>query len=149
MKTVFDQNLRAHLISRIQLLNEESKPEWGKMNVFQMSRHCSIWNDWVLGKSKQKHKQSFIGKIFGKIALKTTLKDDKPMGKNMPAGIFVVKEKEGNLNIQKEVWTSQIAEYSHFSNEGFVHDFFGRMSKEQIGIFVYQHMDHHLRQFGV
>jgi hypothetical protein len=39
--------------------------------------------------------------------------------------------------------------YANYSNPGFVHDFFGKMTDEQIGIFAYKHADHHLRQFGV
>lgn len=36
-----------------------------------------------------------------------------------------------------------------FNNPDFIHGLFGKMSKDQIGIFVCKHYDHHLRQFGV
>ncbi|WP_448634870.1 DUF1569 domain-containing protein [Pedobacter panaciterrae] len=42
-----------------------------------------------------------------------------------------------------------IADFENFSNDKFIHDFFGKMTREQIGIFVYKHSDHHLRQFNV
>jgi len=42
----------------------------------------------------------------------------------------------------------QVADYAHFSNTGFIHDFFGKMTREEIGILAYKHLDHHLRQFG-
>jgi hypothetical protein len=84
------------------------------------------------------------------MALKNNTKDDKPISKNMPAGkAFTVKEKEGDLKIQKAIWTNQIIGYENFSNDEFIHDFFGKMTKEQIGVFAYKHNDHHLRQFNV
>jgi len=149
MKTVFDETLRAELISRINLLDENSRAQWGKMNVYQMLKHCTLWEEWVLGKSNLKYKQSFIGLIFGKIALKSSVKDDKPMERNIPAGReFIVREKDGNIELQKKKWIALIDDYANFSNHDFIHDFFGKMTKDQIGIFAYKHTDHHLRQFN-
>jgi hypothetical protein len=87
MKTIFDRATRDELITRVSALDEKSKPHWGKMNIYQMTRHCTVWDEWILGKN--------------------------------------------------------------YSNEDFIHDFFGKMTKEQIGVFAYKHTDHHLRQFGV
>jgi hypothetical protein len=150
MKTIFDKTTRDELISRINSLDENSKAQWGKMNVYQMAKHCSIWDAWVLGKNNTTYKQEFLGRIFGKMALKSNTKDEKPLGKNMPAGkAFTVKEKDGNVEAQQKIWMNLIAEYENFSNPGFIHDFFGKMTIEQIGVFAYKHTDHHLRQFNV
>ncbi len=70
MKTLFDPAVRAELLHRMQALSKDSKATWGKMNVFQMIKHCNTWNDWVLGKGKYTghvYKQDFLGKIFGKM----------------------------------------------------------------------------------
>ena len=150
MKTIFEKSTRDELIDRINTLNDNSNPLWGKMNIHQMTKHCTIWCEWVLGKNDPVYKQEFLGRIFGKLALKSNTKDNKPISKNMPAGKgFTIKEKEGDLQIQKTIWTNLIADFEQFSNDKFIHDFFGKMTKEQIGIFVYKHNDHHLRQFGV
>lgn len=153
MKTVFDKLIQDELTNRIELLNESHKPIWGKMNVFQMARHCTNWGEWVQGTGKYTdhiYKQDFFGKLFGKAALKSNTKNDKPMAKHMPAGIHVIKEAElGDLAAEKARWVGLIAAYTHFSNDRFIHDFFGKMSNEQIGIFSYKHFDHHLRQFGI
>ncbi|PKA99224.1 uncharacterized protein DUF1569 [Flavobacteriaceae bacterium MAR_2009_75] len=149
MKTIFDQNTRTELIKRIEKINENSKTEWGKMNVFQMLKHNTYWNGWIIGKDKHTYKQEFIGKIFGKIALRKMIKDEKPFGKNIPTSSqFKAKDFNGDLEKEKNEWISLIKEYENYNNPNFVHDFFGKMTKEQIGILVYKHCDHHLRQFG-
>jgi hypothetical protein len=152
MKTIFDKAMRSELINRVHSLDENSEALWGKMDVRQMLRHCTIWNDWVLGRDKFgddfKYRQEFLGLIFGKMALKGMVKDDRPIKKNMPAGQFVIKDKGGDVDLHKKIWIEQIAAYEHYSNPAFVHDFFGRMTVDQIGIFAFKHMDHHLRQFS-
>ena len=150
MKTIFDLATREELIQRIGLLKKDGKPVWGKMNAYQMTKHNTIWNEWVLGKNNFVYKQEFLGKLFGKMALRSNTKDDKPISKNMPAGkTFIVQEKEGNFQKEISTWIEQILAYENFSNDNFIHDFFGKMTKEQIGIFAYKHNDHHLRQFNV
>lgn len=150
MKTIFDPIIRAELKQRIQTIHENNKPQWGKMNVFQMAKHNTKWNDWLLGNGQFVYKQEFLGKLFGKMALKSTTKNDKPMDKNIPTGKnFVVKEKDIDLNENKAKWIKQIDTFENYKNDGFIHDFFGKMSIEEIGIFVYKHNDHHLRQFGL
>lgn len=54
MQTIFDKTTRDELIRRIDLLNENSKAEWGTMNVYQMLRHCTRWEEMMKGKVKFK-----------------------------------------------------------------------------------------------
>ena len=150
MKTIFDKNIREELIKRIEQINISNKPEWGKMNVSQMLKHNTYWNGWILGKDPHTYKQAFLGKVFGKIALKKMIKDEKPFDKNIPTSDqFKVKETTADLESEKSVWISLIKEYKNYDNPNFVHDFFGKMTREEIGILVYKHTDHHLRQFGI
>lgn len=153
MKNIFDIEQRALIEKRIQLLTVESQPLWGKMDIYQMLIHCRRWSDWIHGKGefeRHTYKQDFLGKLFGKMALKNTIKNDRVMGKNLPAGLLTIKDKQSyDISIEKARWIQSVKEYEDFGNERFIHDFFGKMTKEQIGIFVYKHFDHHLRQFGV
>lgn len=82
MKSIFDQQTRDELINRVNSLNTGSKAQWGKMNVYQMVRHCSLWEDMMQG--KQKYKQAFIGRIFGKMALRKVMKEESPLARNTP-----------------------------------------------------------------
>lgn len=64
MKTVLDRNTREELISRIHSLNENAKALWGKMNIYEMLKHCSKWDDMIMGRIQVK--PMFPGKLFGK-----------------------------------------------------------------------------------
>ncbi len=150
MKTIFDKEVTDELISRIEKLTDKHSPQWGKMNVNQMVAHMNIWNEWVLGKNELPHKQGFLGKLIGKRMLKRDTRDDSPMARGMPAGKgFTVKEHVQDLPKQKDRWIELVRELSHYQDHYFLHDFYGYMTREQIGIFVYKHSDHHLRQFKV
>lgn len=149
MKTIFDSSSRQALIERIDALNENSPAQWGHMNVCQMVKHCSMFDEWIQGKSSPVYKQAFIGRILGKIALKGLLKDEAPMKRNMVTiAAFKIKEQTGDIPALKARWISTVRAYEHFFNPGFVHTFFGKMSNEEIGLLVYKHTDHHLRQFN-
>src|SRR4051812_3407867 len=74
MKSIFDKTTRDELTSRINLLHDNSAALWGKMNVYQMVRHCRLWEEMIQG--NQKHPRAFAGLIFGKMALKNVLKDE-------------------------------------------------------------------------
>lgn len=150
MKTIFDKSTREELINRISSLNGNCNVQWGKMNIFQMVKHNTNWNNWILGKDDHSYKQVFIGKVFGKMALQKMIKDEKPIDKNVPTSSqFKIKEANGDLEVEKLKWVSLTETYENYDNPDFIHDFFGRMTKEQIGILAYKHADHHLRQFGV
>ncbi len=147
MKSIFDKTTRDELIKRINSLNEGSIAQWGRMNVYQMVKHCRLWEEMM--QDKQNLKRAFAGKIFGRMALKTVLKDDKPLKRSTPTiPSLVIKEAAGDMVSEKAKWVANIEQYANFSNPNFVHVFFGRMTKEQIGQMVYKHIDHHLRQFN-
>jgi hypothetical protein len=73
---------------------------------------------------------------------------DEPIKKGLPTvPAFKIKE-QIDFNLEKTKWIALLNEYEHFSNDGFMHPFFGAMTKEHTGYIVYKHIDHHLRQFN-
>ena len=146
MKSIFDKTVRDEVIGRINLLNATNTAQWGKMNLYQMLTHCTLWEEMM--QSKQHYPRMWMGRLFGKMALQRVLKDEAPLQRSTPTvSALVIKERDGNIEIQKAAWISAIKGYEHFSNKNFVHVFFGKMTEEQIGYMVYKHIDHHLRQF--
>ncbi|MES2516027.1 MAG: DUF1569 domain-containing protein [Bacteroidota bacterium] len=146
MKTIFDKATTEEVINRINTLDDNSKAQWGKMDVYQMLKHCTLWEDMM--QSKQNLKRPLISYIFGKMALKAVLKDESPLRRSTPTIPELVITNKGDVAFQKAEWIARIRQYEYFSNAHFVHVFFGRMTQEQIGYMVYKHMDHHLRQFN-
>ena len=149
MKSIFNKADQVEIIGRIDALTENSKPEWGKMTVEQMVKHCTLCEEYYQGKFPVK--RSFLGRLIGQMALASTLKpDSKGLQKNAPtASAFLVTQQVKDLANQKRNWKVLMESYNHYPNEYFPHWFFGKMTKEQLGQFVYIHCDHHLTQFGV
>ncbi|HSN09252.1 MAG TPA: DUF1569 domain-containing protein [Hanamia sp.] len=146
MKSILDSETREEIINRINSLDTGCEHQWGKMTVGQMIKHCTLCEELYLGKVKLK--RVFLGRIFGKVALKKLLSDDRPIGKNSPTDPFLrVVENVDELEPHKQKWIALIKEYETHNTESF-HPFFGKMTMEQLGQMSYKHNDHHLRQFG-
>ncbi len=146
MKTIFDKSTVAELIGRIDTLSPQSNAQWGKMDAFQMLRHCNLSEEMFLG--KKKYDRLFIGRLFGKMALGGILKDSQPMKKNQPTHPEFKIKGTGDFDAERQKWITLLKGYENFSNRDFTHPFFGPMTKEQIGSYVFKHNDHHLRQFN-
>jgi hypothetical protein len=147
MKTIFDKITKDQLVFRINSLDEKCKAQWGKMNAYQMVKHCRLWEEMM--QSKVNLKRVFIGRIFGRLALKTVLGNENPLKRSTPTvPSLIIKETKGIFEVEKALWISNIEKYSTFDNQNFQHVFFGKLTKEQIGQMVYKHIDHHLRQFN-
>ncbi|MDB5157417.1 MAG: hypothetical protein JWR50_2124 [Mucilaginibacter sp.] len=147
MKSIFDKPTRDELIIRIKTLNQNSTSQWGKMNIYQMLKHCTLCEEMYLGQAV--YPRQFIGRLLGKMALKSLTKDETPMGKNAPTSdSFKIKLVAGNVLDERDKWITLVEEYGNYNNPEFAHWFFGKMTKEQVGYLAYKHTDHHLRQFN-
>jgi hypothetical protein len=147
MKTTFDKTTRDELISRINTLNKDSKAQWGKMNIYQMLKHCTLWEEMIL--NKVHCKRSFLGRFFGKMALRGFIKDESPVRRSTPTSPELkVNESTGDVAAEKKKWLTLLEGHVNYSDPYFVHPFFGKMTKKQVGYLDYKHIDHHLRQFN-
>lgn len=149
MKNFNEEVTVKEIIGRINQLKPDSKAQWGKMTVSQMLAHCAIALETTLGDTKLK--QLFMGKLFGKMALKTTL-GPKPWRRSLPtAPSFVVIDPK-IFDQEKERLLAQISRFTKTKSEEIIkteHPFFGMMTAEQWYQLTYRHLDHHLSQFGV
>jgi hypothetical protein len=102
------------------------------------------------GKKPIQIQSGFLGFLFGKMVLKRMINNDKPFDRNIPTSDqFKIQETSGDIESEKKKWIALIHDYENYSNPAFIHDFFGKMTKEQIGRLAYKHTDHHSRQFNV
>ena len=145
METIFNKQTLDGLIKRIDAVSADSKSQWGKMNAYQMLKHCTMSEEMYLGKTR--YDRLFIGRLFGKMALGGILKNGDPMKKNQPTHADMKITGSGDAAAEKQRWITLLQQYQQFNNN-FVHPFFGKMTKDQVGHYVFKHTDHHLRQFG-
>jgi hypothetical protein len=149
MKSLFNPVDSQEIIDRINRLDVDMKPLWGRMNVAQMLAHCQQPLKVAYGEAKGT--QSFVGKLFGRLAKKQLL-SGKPMKRNLPTDkTFLiadsrefVKEKEQLIALVKKFQTGGPAILSKDP-----HPFFGKLTVEEWDQLSWKHLDHHLQQFGV
>ncbi len=150
MKNIFKAQTINELADRIEQITMNSTPQWGKMNVYQMLKHCTENEKLMLREAT--YKRRFIGRIFGKMALKSSIKDEAPLARNSPTHPALKFTGNGDVEQQKKEWLEVLVKYptkKATDYKDFVHPFFGKMESEQISRLAYKHIDHHLRQFGV
>lgn len=134
---------------RINKLTPESQRQWGTMNVAQMLAHCNAALNSVT--SGGQDKQSFIGKIFGKWA-KKSFTEGKPFKQNLPTAKGFIVTDQRDFNREKQELLEQLSKVEKNGKamvDGRVHAFFGKMSVNEWALLMHNHLDHHLRQFGV
>jgi len=131
MKNSFDARDKDEFIARINKIQADTKPQWGKMNAGQLFAH----KKWLLTK--------FV---------KNAVVSDKPYAKNgRTAPEFLIKE-DKNFDQEKQRLvayinkTQQLGE-KHF--DGKESTSFGKLTVSEWNNLFSKHLEHHLNQFGV
>ena len=141
------------LIDKLNYLEEEASPKWGKMNSFQMINHCNNFIEVSLGNQKISLWTRLFGRLFGKLFLKylksldfdinkypknsKTLKEFKPF--NLDESFLSQKNRlTENLNIVKEL-------KPHYT----FHNIYGNIETNLFKKLVYFHTSYHFNQFGI
>lgn len=150
MKNIFTPEVTTEVIARINKLQPDSKPNWGKMSAAQVMAHCCVTYEMVY--ENHHPKPNALLRIMLKAFVKNAVVSEKPYKKNgQTAPQFLIKEQrvfedEKNRLIQYIEKTQQLGE-SHF--DGKENLSFGPLNKTQWNNLFYKHLDHHLTQFGV
>ncbi len=147
-KSLFEPQVFQELSARIDKLNANSSPQWGKMNVEQMLNHCSAQMQILLGEKELK--SNFLLRLFGKFIKKKIL-SGAPTRKNSPTAKELLpsnvqsfdQEKAKTLALMQKMVQRQA------SFEGYKHPFFGTMTADECGKITWNHLDYHLGQFNV
>lgn len=149
MDSLLDNSVHATVVDRINKLSLHSERQWGKMEVAQMMAHCC--EAFKVPLSETPLKLSLLGKLVG-WAFKAKLYDDSPWKQGLPtAPNFIIKDKRV-FDAEKERLMGFVTQFhsNNIHNIGnYPHPVFGAFTKDQWGMAMYKHLDHHLRQFGV
>ncbi len=150
MKDVFNKSVSQELIERINSLEIDTKPLWGKMSLGQMLAHCNVTYELVY---ERKHPvPNGFKKWMLKMFVKNIVVGDKPYKKNSRTAPEFLMTSEKDFQKEKERLISHIEKTqqlgaSHF--EGKESHSFGKLSAKEWNNMFYKHLDHHLNQFGV
>lgn len=149
METLFSKDTLDKSIERIQKIQSNQQPLWGKMNPSQMMDHCSETMKVARG---QKHiNRIFLSYVMGSL-LKKSFYNDKPVPKNSPTHKSFIVTTTTELEKSKKELIDHLTAFQAGGVEKCTdapHAFFGKLTKEQWGMGMYKHLDHHLKQFGV
>ena len=149
MRNIFTSEVTSEVINRINHLDENSKPQWGKMNVGQMLAHCNVSYEFVYDDIHKKP-NPVMGLVL-KLLVKKIVVSETPFKHNeRTAPAFLMtgekdfsKEKERLINYINK--TQALGE-EHFDGKESIS--FGKLSKTEWNNMFYKHLDHHLNQFG-
>jgi hypothetical protein len=150
MKNVFEPAVVDEITDRIAHLRPDSERQWGKMSVAQMLAHCSATIGMAEGKVTPP--RILLGRLLGPLAKKSLILNGEPMRRNS------MTEKSALVTDERDFAVERLRLLK--SLDGFVsggpgkctkhpHFFFGPLTPVEWAALMYQHLDHHLRQFGV
>ena len=150
MKNIFDANVSAEYIERINQLSPESQPLWGKMSVGQMLAHCNVAYEMVYT-DKHPKPNALMGFII-KLAAKNMVVSEKPFKKNGRTAPQFLMTEEKEFEAEKArlidfIKKTQQLGAEHF--DGKESHSFGKLTKQEWNNMFAKHLDHHLSQFGV
>lgn len=149
MKNLFQLENKEEIVSRINKLTPNSQKKWGKMDVAQMMAHCSAAFEVAL--SERKRPRVFLGYLFGRMAKKQFVYSTE-YTKNSPTDSTFKIVDTRDFEKEKARLLSFIDRFYHFGPEGIheaMHPFFGKMTGLEWAQLKYNHLHHHLSQFGV
>jgi Protein of unknown function (DUF1569) len=150
MKNMFDAATVNEVKVRLALLRPESARQWGKMNAAQAMAHCVAGMELATG--ERRPPRVFIGRVLGPLIKPIAFKEHQPMRRNSPTVPGLVITDERDLEMERQQLSAIIDRFVAAGSAGcstHPHSFFGKLTPEEWSAWMYKHLDHHLRQFGV
>jgi hypothetical protein len=149
MSTLADSEVRAICRERVQRLDSNAKPKWGRMTARQMVCHLNDSFRVAMGQKYASPASNLLQRTLIKwVALRTPVR--------WPPGVPTRPEiEQGVGGTPPAEWDRDRAEllelidaFAEWETFG-EHPVFSKMSQRDWLTWGYRHVDHHLRQFGV
>ena len=150
MKNLFEVPTANEVKERIAQLSPDSERVWGKMNPAQALAHCAAAMEMALGQKLPP--RIWIGWLLGPIAKKSMIVNEKPMPRNSTTDQSLVVSDERDFVLERQRLLEFIDDFAAGGPAVCTkhpHFFFGPLTPVEWAALMYQHLDHHLRQFRV
>jgi hypothetical protein len=139
------------IVARMEQLNSDTKPKWGKMTIGQMMAHCCVPYEYVYAEDKYA-KPGKLKQWILSLFLKGTVVGEKPYKKNSPTAPDFQQKENKDFEAEKKRLIGFITK----AQQDGVDFYMGRESNSFVALtaeewnnMYYKNLDHHLRQFGV
>jgi Protein of unknown function (DUF1569) len=150
MPTLFENECRTELLARLERLDPEHPPQWGRLSAPQMVTHLGDQMRLTLGDVPWSPVRKRCPWRYPGIKQATLYVLPWPKGGIQgPEEAFVTQP--GDWSMDVAALEELVARFVARSPSGTwpAHPFFGPLSGRQWGVFCFRHFDHHLSQFGV
>jgi hypothetical protein len=152
MKNLFEAARVEEVKTRMAQLRPDSERQWGKMDPAQALAHCSLAMEMATATGENCPPRVLIGRLLGPLAKKSVIVNGTPMRRNSMTDKSVVVTDERDFGVERQRLRESIDRFAA-GGPGICtkhpHFFFGPLTPVEWATLMYQHLDHHLRQFGV
>jgi hypothetical protein len=152
MKNLFEAADVEEVKGRLAQLRPDSERQWGKMNPAQALAHCSAALEMAMATGETAPKRILIGRLLGRLAKKAMLVNGAPMRRNSSTDKSLLVTDEREFAAERQQLCTSIDRFAA-GGPGICtkhpHFFFGPLTPQEWATLMYQHLDHHLRQFAV
>ncbi|PRY85939.1 DUF1569 domain-containing protein [Mongoliibacter ruber] len=148
-KSILDPEVVEDVIARGSRLNVADTANWGKMSATEMLAHCNLAHQSIL-KAPPAEKSGGWKKWIAKIIFLHVMKEFPKGARGAERFDMKGKVDVALFEEEKSKFVHIIGKYSRLDHKlaGY-HPRFGALNHREWGIFVWRHVDHHLRQFGL
>ncbi|RYY58030.1 MAG: DUF1569 domain-containing protein [Chitinophagaceae bacterium] len=147
---IFTAEVAETIISRIDKINPDTKPLWGKMNASQVLAHLNVAYDSTF--TDIHPTPNFIQRLFIKAFAASMVVGNKPYPKNGPTAPWFKITGDRDFEAEKKKLLAYIRSTAAKGEawfEGKKNKSFGVLTANQWNTMFYKHLEHHLTQFGV
>lgn len=148
MPSLADAATRTAIIARVNALQPDTTPKWGKMNAPQMMAHCADALRMAYGDLPCAPKDVPIARIG---VVKWLILNVLPFPKGSPTAKELISRAPSEWGAERGEFLALIERFEKEKARVAwpAHPLFGPMSGTEWGVLAAKHLHHHLTQFGV
>lgn len=150
MKHLFEPATVDEVKERLARLRPDSERVWGRMSPAQALAHCSESFQMAVGEVNPP--RMLLGRVFGRWAKRSLIGRGEPMRRNSPTARQLIVRDDRDFDVERQRLREMIDRFVAGGPAGCTrhpHLFMGSLTPVEWAALMYQHLDHHLRQFQV